>query len=467
MFYYDIYSQDRFVKTVYDKDYATYYILTNPLSRYNIYEYADNKSDAIFDSTITIVENKVVKIIDDNYVSIYSPYDSFLFNKSELSRLYLKFYDPSSVIVNNITNINNKINTSQNKYQTHQVISHIKQIQPIKTHQKNAESKQEIKQDIKQNTQIKEPVILSLEELNDIKNKLEEYTKVEQELSKVAQKIEDEYLTKDCNKRFEEKMAKREHERNKEKYNIFVADIKIYNRLISEKKFSESNLPPFFVAKYYILKYLFTNDYFLDENIDEPSKETYDLYKLLYDYINSDFTIKDNEDEELCELYEEFKDSLPDIDIKTDRQIMTNMNNKNDNDNANKELFNEETGYELEKEEEEQDSSSSSLNSSLNSDSDSDSDADVLEEVDNVLSDINKYKQNKRDNKIDDNFKNKYNLINYMFKEGHFDNTDLSDSVLESFDLYNILLEYTITRNQPKNIDKNYLDELNNYKKTI
>ncbi len=466
MFYYDIYLQDRFVKTVYDKDYATYYILTNPLSRYNIYEYTDNKLDSIFDSTITIVENKVVKIIDDNYVSIYSPYDSFLFNKSELSRLYLKFYDPSNIILNNITNINNN---SQNKYKTHQVISHIKQIQPIKTHQKSAESKEQIiKQDIKQENKTKEPVILSLEELNDIKNKLEEYTKVEQELSKVAQKIEDEYLTEDCNKRYQEKMTKREHEKNKEKYNIFVADIKIYNRLITEKNFSENNIPPFFVAKYYILKYLFTNDYFVDENIDEPTKETYDLYKLLYDYINSDFTIKDNEDEELCELYEEFRDSLPNMDIKTDRQIMTNMNNKNDNDNANKELFNEETGYELEKEEDTSNSDSSS-NKSMNTDSseDSDSDSDALEEVDKILSDIVKYKQNKRDNKIDDNFKNKYNLINYMFKEGHFDNSDLSDSVVESFDLYNILLEYTITRNEPKNINKNYLDELNNYKKNL
>jgi hypothetical protein len=102
-------------------------------------------------------------------------------------------------------------------------------------------------------------------------------------------------------------MKRLENERLKEKYNIFVSDITIYNKLINEKHFTESFIPPFFEAKYYIIKYLYKHNYFESENLNGPSQELFDLYNMLYNFVNNNFKInKDNED--FIDIIEDFED---------------------------------------------------------------------------------------------------------------------------------------------------------------
>ena len=66
----------------------------------------------------------------------------------------------------------------------------------------------------------------------------------------------------DCEIKFKKMLERKEIERDKEKYNIFVNDINIYNKIINEPNFSEDYIPKLFEAKYYIIKYLYKNNYF-------------------------------------------------------------------------------------------------------------------------------------------------------------------------------------------------------------
>ena len=62
-YYYDIYSDGVFVKSVEDMDYATFFILKNKNANYIIYYYSDNKNNSIPEGIIKIDNNRVIKII--------------------------------------------------------------------------------------------------------------------------------------------------------------------------------------------------------------------------------------------------------------------------------------------------------------------------------------------------------------------------------------------------------------------
>lgn len=445
-YYYDIYENNVFVKSTEDMDYATYCILKNQNSYYIIYSYSDNKEFSLPEGTIKVIDNKVVKIVDE-FVSFYSPYDQYLFKRSDLSRLYLKFYNKDTNEQYTNEQYTNEKN-NQNLLRQHIIKQNINSDNKINT---ISTSNNEVN---KNNDFDNIPIKLSPTEIIEIQNQIKELNKMKEIIDKEKLKQEEEFLNKDCEERFIKRQEQREKEREIEKYNIFISDIEIYNKLINEKKFSEEFIPPFFVAKYYIIKYLYSYDYFKDENITKPSEELFSLFKMFYEFINNKFIIKEEEDEDIITMLNEFKDFLPQIIIKTDRQIMEDMN-KND---ENGDMFIEPTGF---SDMESSSESCSDLNSQ-SSDSDIQSeDLDTESEVNDFRSNINKYNEiNKNKLIIDKQFQNIYNIIKFLYDEGCIDKLDFDESTKDSLVLYKALFDY-------KNndiIDQYFIDEINKFK---
>lgn len=436
--YYDLYNSDRFLKSTEDIDYALHQLLLNNITHFISYKYTNDRNESIECGLFKIQDNKVVKIIDNNFISIYSPYDDFLFNNLNLSRLYLKFYN---------TNIKHNNTKSLVKVPVVPTIN-------IPTVNIPNVNKTETQPD------------LSIEEINEINNKINQLKKLKEDIKQIKIIEEEEFLNKDCEERYNLRQKKKEVERVQNNYNVFVADIGVYNKLINEENFTEDYIPPFFIGKFYILKYLYENEYFVEENIKEPSKDIFKIYTELYDFITNEFKLKDNDIEELIELKNDFKLSLPDRKITTDKQIFDSLN-KTNNDI---ELFVEPTGYSDNDSDSESDLESDleSIPNETNEDFDSfDDEIDKLI-INKIKDNITIYKDILKNNKvIPDNFKKDYKIIEYMYNDGFFDNTDIDDSINDYYNLYCILLDYMNNKKIDDEILVIFNDELDNFKKYI
>jgi hypothetical protein len=237
---------------------------------------------------------------------------------------------------------------------------------------------------------------------------------------------------------------------------VFVADIGIYNKLINEEKFDEDFIPPFFIGKYYILKYLYENEYFDGENIKEPSKDIFMIYRELYDFITTEFKLKGSESEEFLELKNDFKNYLPDRQIKTDRQIFDTMNKKNSDNNEN-ELFVEPTGYSDNEEISEDDSVDSEI-------------FDIKTEkiiINKIKQNIEIYKNIKKNNLSRENFTKDYKVIDYLYQEGFFDDMDIDDSIIDYYCLYTMLLDYLNDKKIDNETVEIFNDELEKFRDFI
>ena len=233
--------------------------------------------------------------------------------------------------------------------------------------------------------------------------------------------------------------------------------MKIYNTLINQENFTEKYIPPFFIGKYYVFKYLYDNEYFTEDNTF-PSDDIYIIYKELYDFINSEFVYKENDSDEFITLKTDFIQSLPDREIITERQLLNKMNNKSEHND----MYNEPTGY-----------------SDSESDSGSDSDIDTVDSVDSfndteqiiinkIKSNILKYKNIKNNNKeCDIDFIKEYKIIDYMYNEGFLDDLDIDDSISDYYCLYNTLLDYYNDKKIEYDVLEIFEDEINNFKDYI
>jgi len=327
--FYDLYENNKFTKRTSDRDYAIFWILDNFIkSEYTTDYHFDivkmiTDNDIMCSESIKIYDNKVIKInkYNNSLNTTYSPFDLDLFNLTELSLLY------QNIINRNETNIINK-----------PLINNKKLENELNKAQQNLKSKELQKQENKTEVQT-----FNTEELEDMKNLLNSLKNKKEFIDKEFKEKENELADIDCNERFENKKQKLEEERNKEKYNIFKSDIKIYYKLIEEDNFSENFIPPLFEAKYFILKYLFINDYFMDENKTEPSEEIFELYRTLYDFVSGVYTNNDSIYETFSDIFNEFNEFLPkDKKLLTDRQMMDTLNAKS----QTIDLFNETTGFE-------------------------------------------------------------------------------------------------------------------------
>ncbi len=331
--FYDLYENNKFTKRTSDRDYAIFWILDNFIkSEYTSDYHFDivkmiTENDIICSESIKIYDNKVIKInkFNKSLNTTYSPFDLDLFNLTELSLLY------QNIINRNETNIINKplINNKKLENELNKAQQNLK----LKELQKE-ENKIENKTGVQ---------IFNKEELEDMKNLLNSLKNKKELIDNEFKEKENELADIDCNERFEKKKQKLDEERKKEKYNIFKSDIKIYDKLINEENFSESFIPPLFEAKYFILKYLFINDYFMDENKLEPSDELFELYRTLYDFVSGLYSNNDSIYETFSDIFNEFNQFLPkDKKLLTDRQMMDTLNAKS----QTIDLFNETTGFE-------------------------------------------------------------------------------------------------------------------------
>ncbi len=410
--YYDLYNGDKFINSVNDIDFALHQLLSKCITHFIVYKYKYKKSQGVENGTFKIDNNKVIKIIDDKYISLYSPYDDCIFSNSELSRLYLKFYESDKISKKIIT------------------------MNPVRHEIKN-DIKQDIKQDIK----------------HEIKNDIGQ--EIKQDKGVITEvKYDDKILAKEAEKRFNEKQKKKNDEAENNNYNIFMADVGVYNILIEEKEFTEAKIPLFFIGKYYIIKYLYANNYFVDNDISSPDRYIYLIYQELYDFMTNNYKLKDNDIDELIELKNDFLESLPDKKIQTDRQIFNMMN-----DNYNNDIFIEPSGYSDAEE------NSEDGNSNCSKLFDDESRGLIVEKIKSNITeykDIKKYKKN-----IPEIFNKDYKVIEYLFSRGFFDDSDIDNSVNDYYCLYVTLLDYSNSKKIENDISEMHKDELEKFKKYI
>jgi hypothetical protein len=357
---YDLYDLNTFMGRVNNKQYALYWILNNYVklnnitARIDIIEKIENK-ELCFEY-LCIQDNQLIKINKYNYnLTIYSPYDLELFTETKLSLLYQLFYKKSQV---QQVQPQSQSQVQQVQPQSQSQVQQVQQVQPQSQSQVQQpqvqqpqlqqqqqqqiqpqvqQPQQQIQQQVQPHTRVKHQVIQKLpeeflkEDLDNMKTLLEDLKKQKKEFIEMHKKKEEKFLDIDCNKRYEEKKIRKENDKEKEKYNIFKADIQIYNKLIHEQNFSENFIPQLFEAKYYILKYLYVNDYFLDEDTENPSEELFELYRTIYDYVNK--KLDDNTEifDTFSDVFQEFNEFLPkDKKILTDKQIMDTLNEKSE-----------------------------------------------------------------------------------------------------------------------------------------
>ena len=338
--YYDLYEDFTFVERITNKEIALFLLLHNYIkSNYSLNCYFDivnsigNKN--ISHEQIKIIDKKLVKVNKyNNHITVYSPYDLDLFQKTELSILYQKFYDDKLILSHSISQTTQNISQSISQIVLPQTHTQTHAYTPVPKQEKTQALTQE--KPIQEKTQaskinIKMPPDFTKDEFDDMKNLLDKLENEKKDYDKKHKEKEENFMEIDANKRYDEKKERKEKDREKEKYNIFKADVKIYDKLIHEKNFSESFVPQLFEAKYYIIKYLYNNDYFMDEDIDNPSEELFELYRTIYDYANNKIDTNSDIYETFNDVFKEFDESLPkNKQILTDRQIMDTLNDKSE-----------------------------------------------------------------------------------------------------------------------------------------
>ena len=286
----------------------------------------------------------------------YSPYDLSLFNRTDLHLLYL------SLLKTNPTNLT-KNNTISNQKHNIDKVTIIPQ-KPIKKSSLKDELKSTFtscKELCKLNTNINNEVN-NISDNNSDNNSdsndtvtSEDIKKIEEELNTMLQLHNDnkeelkskqnELTDKVCEENFNKRMAFKNKEKEREKRNKFSASLKMYKQLYEDlelinKENTENNkelktiyniVPVLFLAKFYVIDFINKNDYLMDEDIDNPSEELYQIYDMLYTIKynpNNDDNILDKYDDEFYELINEFVDYMNDKEDALDENIIRDELNK-------------------------------------------------------------------------------------------------------------------------------------------
>ncbi len=145
---------------------------------------------------------------------------------------------------------------------------------------------------------------------------MSEQSKLQKNLEEERDKLSDIIMEEN----YQKSLKAKEENRLKEKRNIFISDLSVYKKINKNKN---TSVPDFFMAKYVVLDYLDKNKYFETENLESPSDELFELFTILY---NSSF-VEDYEPQEGFEdVILDFIDSLPDIEILTEKQFHDKLN---------------------------------------------------------------------------------------------------------------------------------------------
>lgn len=140
------------------------------------------------------------------------------------------------------------------------------------------------------------------------RNKIKKQLKIEQMIiDRANDKLNEELFLKRC----EDQERRKEEQKRAQGISVLKSDKNVYLHIdskIKSNKIKDSNIPPFFVTKYYIIKFMNDND-LIDMTNDEMIEAEYDLFTQLY---------------KVVELYEASNDNIIDDNV-------ANNNTKDDN----------------------------------------------------------------------------------------------------------------------------------------
>ena len=165
--------------------------------------------------------------------------------------------------------------------------------------------------------------------MKELENQLDLYIEASKIATNDINDINEIEMDLECDVNFNKKIKKKEMEQIQEKKNILRSDINVYFK-IKHKLENDPNdiIPQLFQAKYYIINFLFINEYFNVNLIsDEELNDLYNLYNVLY---SSMYVKNYNVPENYNELINNFIEYLPDEEILSDKQVMINENKKSD-----------------------------------------------------------------------------------------------------------------------------------------
>lgn len=357
---YDLYQDNNYCMSVTHFDDAIHLLLKSQLldrnTNYKLNFIIIRDNYAKCDSYYCILNDRLVRksYITDDY-TIYSPSDTEMFRTTENYLLFNKLINKQQVNQNIQVNPVTPVNQETNQ----QIIIPVNQVQ-----QKNLNEKVNIKDIIASCNNITNKILndkkidreqddnnsihssqchseiseyidddvksvssINTTEMKELEEQLDLYIEAEKLAKTDITEMNDIQMDLECDINFNKKMERKEQERIQEKKNILRSDISIYFKI----KENNRDIPPLFTAKYYILDYLYINEYFnntiTNVNNEEDFEDIYKLYNVLY----SSMYVKDYEvPENYNNLINDFIEYLPDEEILSERQIMINENKKSD-----------------------------------------------------------------------------------------------------------------------------------------
>ena len=373
---YVLYINNEIVTKTPNLDYAIYWLLNNiKNSRVDILCLInDDDNNYIYEGSYKFEDglmryHKLYSNSLNNYTK-YSPYDLSVFRRADLCLLYLQLLNNNQATSTQVTS--NQVTSTQitsNQVTSNQVTStQITSNQVTSNNQQNLSKQiietnkdESLKKQLNNTLESCKNMLLLpsstvdnniLQKSNDLSSSESSSTISSEDIKQIEAELDDmlkqhkennEKLEEIvCEENFKKKKAFRENEREKEKKNKFTADLKMYKQLLAEleelnkedptKKIYDI-VPILFLAKFYVIEFIDKNDYLLDEDVDSPSEELYQIYNMLYNVKynpNNEDNILDKYDEEFYELINEFLEATEDKHAPDETVIREELNKKSD-----------------------------------------------------------------------------------------------------------------------------------------
>jgi len=160
---------------------------------------------------------------------------------------------------------------------------------------------------------------VSSEQLRELEENLDRMMNEQKELKNTLEDEKDKLADIIMEENYQKTLRAKEENKKKEKRNIFVSDLSVYKKLNKQN----SQVPDFFMAKCVVFDFLDKNKYLETEDLELPSEELFQLYTILY---NSRFVDNYEPPEDFEEVVLDFLDSLPDVELMTERDYHNKLN---------------------------------------------------------------------------------------------------------------------------------------------
>jgi len=270
--------------------------------------------------------------LDDEFKTVYSPYDLTLFFRTELSARYVKLItknNKNKLIPLSIEQSPPQV-TLKNEYS-----SLIKNFNIIESKNNNINNKNNKDNNADSDT---DDESISSEQLRDLEEKLDKMMSTKEKINEDSKKKEYELADITMEENYKKKINTKNEEKEKEKRNIFKSDLAIYKKINNNLKTNEDfeypnnynimymlqkYVPDFFAAKYSVIFYLDQHYYLENESLDNPSDEIYELFNILYNARYNELYVPPDD---FIDIVDDFIDSLPDVDIPTPEVIHKHLN---------------------------------------------------------------------------------------------------------------------------------------------